>query len=243
MGMRMVVTRGRLPSEYAFEFGEPGAVGGHPGQSVEFVDRDPFDRPVVVGVRFAADVRDEVGAQGRRRVEGDVDAEAGADGDVDTELLVQLAGERSRLGFACRDLAAGQLPQTGEFGRPVALGHQQRGPRNQCTRNDDLTAHYRRRYTVESMAVLSDEQVDAALPDIPGWERAGGALRRSIKFPAFLDGIDAVRRVAEKAEEKDHHPDIDIRWRTVTFALVTHSVGGITENDLGMAREINAIVG
>jgi 4a-hydroxytetrahydrobiopterin dehydratase len=72
---------------------------------------------------------------------------------------------------------------------------------------------------------------------------AGGALRRSIKFPAFLDGIDAVRRVGEKAEEKDHHPDIDIRWRTVTFALVTHSEGGITDKDVQMAREINAIAG
>jgi 4a-hydroxytetrahydrobiopterin dehydratase len=93
------------------------------------------------------------------------------------------------------------------------------------------------------MAVLTDDQIDAALPDLPGWERAEGTIRRSIKFPSFLDGIDAVRRVAEKAEEKDHHPDIDIRWRTVTFALVTHAAGGITENDLQMAREINQIVG
>ena len=93
------------------------------------------------------------------------------------------------------------------------------------------------------MAVLTDEQVDAALPDLSGWQRADGALRRSIKFPTFMDGIEAVRRVAERAEEKDHHPDIDIRWRTVTFALVTHSAGGITENDLMMAREINQIVG
>ena len=93
------------------------------------------------------------------------------------------------------------------------------------------------------MAVLTDEQVDAALPDLNGWERRDGALRRSIKFPSFLDGIEAVRKVAAKAEEKDHHPDIDIRWRTVTFALVTHSAGGITEKDLEMAREIDQIVG
>lgn len=92
------------------------------------------------------------------------------------------------------------------------------------------------------MAVLSDEQVDAALPDLNGWERKDGALRRSIKFPAFLDGIDAVRRVAERAEHKDHHPDIDIRWRTVTFALVTHSAGGITEKDVEMAKEIDGLV-
>ncbi|MBV8928393.1 MAG: 4a-hydroxytetrahydrobiopterin dehydratase [Mycobacteriaceae bacterium] len=92
------------------------------------------------------------------------------------------------------------------------------------------------------MAVLSDEQVDAALPDLPGWARSEGALRRAVKFPTFLDGIEAVRRVAERAEAADHHPDIDIRWRTVKFALVTHSAGGITENDVQMARQINEIV-
>lgn len=92
------------------------------------------------------------------------------------------------------------------------------------------------------MAVLSDEQVDAALPDLNGWERKDGALRRSVKFPEFLAGIDAVRRVGEHAEAEDHHPDIDIRWRTVTFSLVTHSEDGITEKDVAMARDINAII-
>ena len=93
------------------------------------------------------------------------------------------------------------------------------------------------------MAVLTDEQVDAALPELDGWERSDGALRRSIEFPAFLEGIDAVRRVAEHAEREDHHPDIDIRWRTVTFVLVTHSEGGITSKDVAMASQIDGIVG
>jgi 4a-hydroxytetrahydrobiopterin dehydratase len=90
---------------------------------------------------------------------------------------------------------------------------------------------------------LTDEEVDSAVKDLDGWEHADGALRRSVKFPAFLDGIDAVRRVGEHAESKDHHPDIDIRWRTVTFALVTHSEGGITDKDVQMASDINEIVG
>ena len=93
------------------------------------------------------------------------------------------------------------------------------------------------------MAVLSDDDVDAVLPELDGWERSDGALRRSVDFPAFLDGIDAVRRVAERAEAADHHPDIDIRWRTVTFALVTHSEGGITDKDVAMAREIDGLLG
>lgn len=92
------------------------------------------------------------------------------------------------------------------------------------------------------MAVLTDEQVDAALADIDNWEHTEGVLRRSVKFSMFLAGIDAVRRVAEHAENKDHHPDIDIRWRTVKFNLVTHAAGGITENDLAMARDINDIL-
>jgi 4a-hydroxytetrahydrobiopterin dehydratase len=92
------------------------------------------------------------------------------------------------------------------------------------------------------MAVLSDDEVDAAAAQLDGWQRIDGALRRSVTFPSFLDGIEAVRRVAEHAERADHHPDIDIRWRTVTFALVTHSQGGITDQDVQMAREIERIL-
>lgn len=92
------------------------------------------------------------------------------------------------------------------------------------------------------MALLTDEQVDAALSGLDGWERVEGTLRRSVKFPEFLAGIDAVRRVAEHAEAVDHHPDIDIRWRTVIFTLVTHSAGGITEKDVRLATEINRLL-
>lgn len=91
--------------------------------------------------------------------------------------------------------------------------------------------------------MLTDEDVNSAVMKLDGWEHAEGALRRSVKFPSFLDGIEAVRRVAEHAERKDHHPDIDIRWRTVTFVLVTHSEGGITDKDVQMAADINELLG
>lgn len=91
------------------------------------------------------------------------------------------------------------------------------------------------------MALLTDDDVDAAARTLDGWERADGALRRSITFGSFLDGIDGVRRVAELAEQADHHPDIDIRWRTVNLALSTHSEGGITDQDVELARQIDAL--
>ena len=50
-------------------------------------------------------------------------------------------------------------------------------------------------------------------------------------------------RVGFEAEAMDHHPDIDIRWRTVTFTLVTHSEGGLTTKDLELASAIDGIVG
>ena len=92
------------------------------------------------------------------------------------------------------------------------------------------------------MTVLSDDEVDTAVMHLNGWQRTDGALRRAVTFPEFLDGIEAVRWVAEHAEHADHHPDIDIRWRTVTFTLVTHSEGGITAQDVQMAREIDEIL-
>lgn len=92
------------------------------------------------------------------------------------------------------------------------------------------------------MARLSDHEVDVAAASLNGWHRLNGALRLSVTFDSFLDGIDAVRRVAELAERADHHPDIDIRWRTVTFALVTHSEGGITDKDVQLAREIDELL-
>ena len=63
------------------------------------------------------------------------------------------------------------------------------------------------------MAVLSDAEVDAALAELDGWQRVDGVLRRSVRFPSFPDGIEAVRRVAEQicADLPGvHHSEIDI---------------------------------
>jgi 4a-hydroxytetrahydrobiopterin dehydratase len=92
------------------------------------------------------------------------------------------------------------------------------------------------------MGLLSQEQVDEALREgLSGWVRDGDAITRSVQAESFMDGIGFVRRVAEAAEEMNHHPDIDIRWTTVTFTLSTHSEGGLTENDLTLARRIDSL--
>ena len=94
------------------------------------------------------------------------------------------------------------------------------------------------------MALLSQDQVDEALRgELSGWTQAGDAITRSVQAASFMGGIGLVQRVAEAAEEMNHHPDIDIRWTTVTFTLSTHSEGGLTENDLTLARKIDSLAG
>ena len=90
---------------------------------------------------------------------------------------------------------------------------------------------------------LDPAEVEAALaaPDAPAWELLGGKLIKTVDcgtFPAALEFVAAVGRLAEEA---DHHPDIDIRYRRVTLALVTHDAGGLTVLDFELARAIDAL--
>ena len=88
---------------------------------------------------------------------------------------------------------------------------------------------------------LDDTAVARHLRDLPAWERDGDAIRRQVKAPSFLAGIDVVADVARAAEDADHHPDIDIRWRTLAFTLSTHSAGGLTGKDFALAAAIDEI--
>ncbi|HYZ08356.1 MAG TPA: 4a-hydroxytetrahydrobiopterin dehydratase [Pseudonocardiaceae bacterium] len=87
-----------------------------------------------------------------------------------------------------------------------------------------------------------DEQVSGALAGLTDWQREGDAIARTAKLPTFTAAIEAVRAVAEVAESRDHHPDMDIRWRTVTFRCSTHSAGGITGKDVELASEIDRVL-
>ncbi|MEV0030679.1 4a-hydroxytetrahydrobiopterin dehydratase [Nocardia sp. NPDC050793] len=92
-----------------------------------------------------------------------------------------------------------------------------------------------------STPLLSEAEIADALAGLPNWSRSGDNITRTVKAASFPAGIDLVRRVADAAEAANHHPDIDIRWRKVTFRLSTHSAGGLTALDLGMAREIDLL--
>jgi len=96
---------------------------------------------------------------------------------------------------------------------------------------------------MEGMAeLLSDDQVTEALGRLSQWTQDGEAIVRIAELASFSEAIQAVNRVAEIAENDNHHPDIDIRWRTLTFRCSTHSAGGITALDVTLAGEIDNVL-
>ena len=93
------------------------------------------------------------------------------------------------------------------------------------------------------MAVLTDAEIQKALASLSGWQRNGGAIQRIFRFPDFKLAMQFVNKVADAAELVNHHPDIDIRYNTVTMALVSHDSGGVTQRDVRMAGVIDRIAG
>lgn len=91
------------------------------------------------------------------------------------------------------------------------------------------------------MATLSDEEIEARLASLPGWERDGNAIVRSFKFDDFVGSVDFVNRITPVAEAMNHHPDLSISWNTVKVSLSTHSQGGITENDFDLATRVEDV--
>jgi 4a-hydroxytetrahydrobiopterin dehydratase len=90
---------------------------------------------------------------------------------------------------------------------------------------------------------LDSAALSHALSAMDGWAGDRHGITRTVQMSSFPAAIAAVDRVAVEAENLDHHPDIDIRWRTLTFRLVTHSAGGlVTDKDLTLAHKIDAIL-
>jgi 4a-hydroxytetrahydrobiopterin dehydratase len=93
------------------------------------------------------------------------------------------------------------------------------------------------------MKKLEKPEINTLLANIPGWslDRSGESIESTRTFETFLKAIDFVNRVANLAERADHHPDIDIRYSKITLRLSTHSVGGITDRDFALAKQINEL--
>jgi 4a-hydroxytetrahydrobiopterin dehydratase len=91
--------------------------------------------------------------------------------------------------------------------------------------------------------LLNEDEVASRLRRLP-WEREGDEIVREWRFENFSEAIAFVDRVAEVAEEANHHPDIFVHgWNKVRLSLTNHAAGGLTEVDFRMAARFDALDG
>ena len=90
--------------------------------------------------------------------------------------------------------------------------------------------------------LIDPDELEGLLKKLPEWDLENNSIVRMMEFDDFMEALDFVNAVAEIAEEAGHHPDIDIRWCTITVRLTTHDVGGLTEADLDVAKKIDTLV-
>jgi len=91
------------------------------------------------------------------------------------------------------------------------------------------------------VAPLDLSEVDAAIDQGLAWHREGNELVKTWSGKDFAEALRFVNEVGRTAERMGHHPDIDIRWNKVTLRVSTHSVGALTQKDLDLAAEIDAL--
>jgi 4a-hydroxytetrahydrobiopterin dehydratase len=91
--------------------------------------------------------------------------------------------------------------------------------------------------------VLDAEEITRQLADLPGWRFAAAAIHASYDAPDFRAALRLVGEIGDAAETMNHHPDIDLRWRTVRLSCSTHSAGGVTQLDVELAHQIHVAAG
>ena len=94
------------------------------------------------------------------------------------------------------------------------------------------------------MALLNDDKIAARLESLDDWRREGGEIVKDFKFEDFRAAMAFVNRVADAAEERNHHPDILIHgWNKVRLSVTNHSAGGLTEADFELAAAADSLRG
>lgn len=96
--------------------------------------------------------------------------------------------------------------------------------------------------TEQALGKLSDDQIAAQLEYYPEWAELNGQIQRTFQFEDFDQSMGFVNRIAEYAEQVQHHPDILIRYNKVTLTVSTHDAGGITHKDFELAKTADGIV-
>jgi len=84
---------------------------------------------------------------------------------------------------------------------------------------------------------LNDESAKSACPS---WEVQEGKLKRAFPFENFESGLAFVNKIAALSNAANHHPDVLLQYKSVTFSLFTHDKESLTQADVELAQRIDS---
>lgn len=90
-----------------------------------------------------------------------------------------------------------------------------------------------------AVKLLTQDEIDQRLGDLPQWKREGETITRQLVFKNFREVVAFLVLIAFDAEEADHHPDVTINYKRLNLSLSTHHAGGLTQKDFSLARKID----
>ena len=92
-----------------------------------------------------------------------------------------------------------------------------------------------------SMMRLTAEDIEQELKNLPGWSVVNEKLHREIEFESFNQAFGFMTRAAMEIEKMNHHPEWFNVYNRLVIDLMTHDAGGITRNDINLARILNSL--
>ncbi len=90
---------------------------------------------------------------------------------------------------------------------------------------------------------LSAEEADVMLTELDGWIREGGEIKKTFTFRNYYQTMAFVNASAYVSHQEDHHPDLQVGYKTCGVTYSTHAIGGLSENDFICAAKLDALVG
>ena len=89
---------------------------------------------------------------------------------------------------------------------------------------------------------LSAEEIEKELANLIGWSLKEGKLHKDYEFSSFNEAFGFMTRAAMEIEKMNHHPEWFNVYNKVIVDLTTHDAGGITENDINLAKALNSLL-
>lgn len=90
------------------------------------------------------------------------------------------------------------------------------------------------------MDLLSENERNAKLKELKDWNFLNNHIEKEFKLKDFRSALNFINKIGEEAEKINHHPDIFLHsYNKVKITLSTHSAGGVTKNDLNLAKKID----